>query len=548
MPVTNDFVISPKELRDTDLREQFRGYDKDEVLELFERAACTLEWLAAVARGRTASAPDNPISPRELVDGDLREVLRGYHKDVVNDLADRAAATIELLQSRIEGAVAAGHDDPVVVSAPEPTQPVVETTSAIAPTPATQADEMDLLTPTSAEEPVTAEVSTITHGAPGVVVPSADAVVGDVATVGAEIEPGRSVVAVAIAERPYEVHIGSGVHDQLGIVLAGRRRVAVVSQAEVLRHHGEAFASLLDGIGIDSEWFTIDDGERAKSLTTIASLSEQLATNGILRRDAVVAFGGGVVGDVAGFLAATYHRGIDIVQVPTTLLAMVDSAIGGKTGVNLPQGKNLVGAFHQPLAVLADPSTLFTLPIREYHCGLGEVAKYALMGDDVLAELLTTQRGPILVRNPEVLGDVIRRSAAMKADFVARDEFERTGVRAHLNYGHTLAHAIETVAEHALAHGEAVAVGLVFAGALAGALDRIDASAVERHRSIVESLGLPVRAPDGLSSAGLTAVMRRDKKAAGGLTFVLQGPRGLELVDDPPESALQAAFAAVGIE
>ena len=530
MPVTNDFVISPKELRDTDLREQFRGYDKDEVLELFERAARTLEWLAARARGRSTPPPGDRISPRELVDGDLREVMRGYHKDVVNDLADRAAATIELLQSRIDGSVGAGHDDPVVVTAPAPTRP------ALVPSP-------------PADEPVTAEIATITSEAPIVAEPpEAAAPVVDAPANEPEVEPGRSVVVVAIAERPYEVHIGSGAHHHLGSVLAGRRRVAVVSQAEVLRHHGEAFASLLDGIAIDSEWFTIDDGEGAKSLATIAELSEQLATNGILRGDVVVAFGGGVVGDVAGFLAATYHRGIDVVQVPTTLLAMVDSAIGGKTGVNLPQGKNLVGAFHQPLAVLADPSTLFTLPVREYHCGLGEVAKYALMGDDVLADLLTRQRGPILVRNPEILTEVIRRSAATKAGFVARDEFERTGVRAHLNYGHTLAHAIETVAEPALAHGEAVAVGLVFAGALAGALERIDSNAVERHRSIVESLGLPGRAPEGLTRDALIAVMRRDKKAAGGLTFVLQGPHGLERVDDPPESALRAAFAAVGID
>jgi 3-dehydroquinate synthetase len=227
---------------------------------------------------------------------------------------------------------------------------------------------------------------------------------------------------------------------------------------------------------------------------------------------------------------------------------MVDSAIGGKTGVNLPLGKNLVGVFHQPRAVLADPTVLATLPDREFRCGLGEVAKYALMGDEELSAILTEEPDTVLQRDPDVLARVVQRSAAIKAGYVVHDEFERTGLRAHLNYGHTLAHAIETVADHALAHGEAVAVGLVFAGALAGALDRIDDAAVERHRTLVEQLGLPSRAPEGLERDALVEVMRRDKKAAGGLTFVLVGPNGLERVDDPPETALSAAFAVVGIE
>jgi 3-dehydroquinate synthetase len=282
-------------------------------------------------------------------------------------------------------------------------------------------------------------------------------------------------------------------------------------------------------------------------MTTVADVCGRMAAAGVLRGDLVVAFGGGIVGDVGGFVASVYHRGLDVIQVPTTLLAMVDSAIGGKTGVNLEQGKNLVGAFHQPRAVLADPAVLATLPGREFRCGLGEVAKYALMGDPELGAILTDELGAVLARDPEVLTRVVRRSAAMKAGFVMHDELERSGLRAHLNYGHTLAHAIETVAGHAYAHGEAVAVGLVFAGALAGALERIDAAAVVHHRDLIEGLGLPSSVPFGVSRDALLEVMRRDKKASGGLTFVLQGPRGLERVDDPPARAIDTALAAVGV-
>ncbi len=528
MTVANDFVISPKELRTTEIREQFRGYDRDEVDALFERAAATLESLAARARGRaTAVAPGTLVTPRELIDGDLREVLRGYHKDTVNDLADRAAATIQLLESRLSNAPArVSTDDPITAEIATVTLSVTEPLGGGADSsrdePAAEPlDPAEVPTPPAPPEP------------PGPPAPP---------------EPEVAVVPVALGDRSYEVHVGAGTIGRLRGLLADRRMVAVVSQAEIVKHHGEAVANALDAAGVEAEWFLVDDGESAKTMNTIESLTERLASAGVLRGDAIVAFGGGVVGDVAGFLAAVYHRGIDVVQVPTTLLAMVDSSIGGKTGVNLPQGKNLVGAFHQPKAVLADPSVLFTLSPREYHCGLGEVAKYALMGDDELMATLLGERGRILIRDPQVLSHVIRRSAAMKSGYVAHDEFERSGLRAHLNYGHTLAHAIETVADHALAHGEAVAVGLVFAGALAGAMERIDAASVERHRSLIEGIGLPAVAPAGLSRASLIEVMRRDKKAAGGLTFVLQGPRGLERVDNPPDAALHAAFAAVGIE
>jgi 5-deoxy-5-amino-3-dehydroquinate synthase len=226
------------------------------------------------------------------------------------------------------------------------------------------------------------------------------------------------------------------------------------------------------------------------------------------------------------------------------LLAMVDSAIGGKTGVNLPEGKNLVGAFHQPLAVLADPGALASLPDREYRCGLGEIAKYALMGDDFVSD----RTHALTRRDPAVLAEVIARSAAIKARYVSADELEQTGVRAALNYGHTLAHALETASGHALLHGEAVAIGLVFAGRLAGTLERIDPQAVAHHEALVAALDLPTHAPPGLRADELVPIMARDKKSGGGLTFVLIGSSGIEPVVDPDPAAVRKALASVGVE
>ena len=296
------------------------------------------------------------------------------------------------------------------------------------------------------------------------------------------------------------------------------------------------------------------DGEGAKSLSTVEALCSQLAVWGLLRGDAIVALGGGVVGDTAGLAAAVYHRGVAVVQAPTTLLGMVDAAIGGKTAVNLPEGKNLVGAFHQPIAVLADVATLATLPPREYRSGLGEVAKYALMpGGGSVDEIVATAGDAVIGRDPEVLSELIAACATIKAQVIASDPEERTGARASLNYGHTLAHALETAGGYELLHGEAVAVGLVFAGALAGALERIGADAVDRHRAVVEALDLPTRVPGELEASTLLDVMRRDKKSIGGLTFVLpsaanDGRVSLETVHDPDPRTLDVAFAAVGVE
>jgi 5-deoxy-5-amino-3-dehydroquinate synthase len=322
--------------------------------------------------------------------------------------------------------------------------------------------------------------------------------------------------------------------------VSAHRQVHAVTQANLAQLYPDALSGMPVAI--------IDEGEDGTSLASIDRLCRTFADSGLLRGDLLVAFGGGVVGDTAGFAAAVYHRGVDVVQVPTTLLAQVDAAIGGKTAVNLPEGKNLVGAFHQPVAVIADTTTLSTLPEREYRSGLGEVAKYACMPEGrAITGVLERERDAVLGRDPEVLARLVAACAAIKASVVAADPGERTGVRATLNLGHTFGHALETVGGYDLFHGEAVAVGLVFALTLAAALGRVDGARPGQVVEMLSSLGLPTSVPEAHSAAGLTEVMRRDKKASGGLTFVLPGPDGLEIVHDPAAHALEKAFAAVGV-
>ncbi len=355
----------------------------------------------------------------------------------------------------------------------------------------------------------------------------------------------RLTVAV---EAPYDVVVGRGALGELTHALGPRRQVAIVTQATVAGI-AEQVAATLVAAGVETSAFTIGDGEPAKSLATVESLCRGLSAWGLLRGDAIVAVGGGVVGDTAGFVASVYYRGIDVVQVPTTLLAMVDAAIGGKTAVNLPEGKNLVGAFHQPIAVLADVAVLATLPEREFRAGLGEVVKYALMPEGAaVLRTLETEAEAIAARDLDVMTELVGACAAIKAAVVAADPHERTGIRATLNYGHTLAHALETTGDYDLLHGEAVAVGIVFADALSVALERLDEWHADAHRAVLGRLGLPTTVPDGADAHALLTVMRRDKKAAGGLSFVLPSPGGLERVDDPSPEALQRAFRAVGVD
>ncbi len=315
------------------------------------------------------------------------------------------------------------------------------------------------------------------------------------------------VVPVALGDRSYEVLVGHGARHRLTEVLPpGVGRAAIVTQPGI---------DVSVDPGVEHRVWTIGDGEDAKSLATVESLCRGWSRWGLTRADAVVAVGGGVVTDTAGFAAAAYHRGVPVVHVSTTLLGQVDAAIGGKTGVNLPEGKNLVGAIWQPAAVLCDTEVLETLPPREYLSGCGEMAKYHFLGGDDLIDLPLAER--------------VARCVAIKAAFVEGDERE-DGRRALLNYGHTLAHALETAGHYDLRHGEAVAIGLVFAAHLARRLGRIDDRRVEEHTRVVRGYDLPVSLPVDVDHGQLINLMGRDKKAVRGLTFVLDGPTGVEVV------------------
>lgn len=351
-------------------------------------------------------------------------------------------------------------------------------------------------------------------------------------------------------EQPYDVLVGLGALRELSTVVRDRQRVGVVTQRSLLPYW-DAVKSAVGEAGAQAIFVEIGEGEVAKSVRSVERIADELATAGLLRGDALVALGGGVVGDVGGFVGAVYHRGIDVVQVPTTLLAQVDAAVGGKTAVNLPAGKNLLGAFHQPVAVLADVDTLRTLPAREYRAGLGEVAKYAFLPEGArLAALLAARADRIHGHDPETVMEVVAECVTIKASYVADDPEERTGRRAVLNYGHTLAHALEALGGYQGLHGEAVAIGLVFADALAVELGRMPVATMDAHQELLAGLGLPTRVEpgSGIGREGCLAQMHRDKKARGGLTLVLPGRDGVARVDDPSAAALERAFEAVGVE
>ena len=330
------------------------------------------------------------------------------------------------------------------------------------------------------------------------------------------------VVPVELSDRSYDVYVGDGVRSELSKLIPDRaKRVAIVTQ--------EGLDIEVDP-GRDFKVFVMGVGEQAKSMATVESLCRQFAQWGLTRADCVVGVGGGIVTDTAGFAAASYHRGVPVVHVATTLVAQVDAAIGGKTGVNIPEGKNLIGAYWQPSGVLCDTELLATLPPREFRCGLGEIAKYHFLGGDGIEAL--------------PLEEQVAACVAIKAAVVSGDEREG-GTRATLNYGHTLAHAIEIAGGHDLRHGEAVAIGLIFAAELAFRLGRIDADRVAEHRRVVSSYDLPISLPLGLSNPDLISLMGRDKKALDGITFVLDGSNGVESVTGVEGSLIEDALDAI---
>jgi 3-dehydroquinate synthase len=366
----------------------------------------------------------------------------------------------------------------------------------------------------------------------------------------------------------YDVLVGSNLLDELparlrSLGLGGA--LWLISDSAVYPHYGLALEAALRAAGFRVQSQAVPSGEASKDLAVVSRLYDWMIGGGVERRDAVLALGGGVVGDLAGFVAATVLRGIALIQLPTTLLAMVDSALGGKTGVNHALGKNLIGAFHQPRLVLSDTNTLATLPARELSAGWAEVIKHAVIRDAGLFELLEDQRPKTkdqgnqsqdsgaendtissFVLRPSSLSELIRRAAKVKVDVVNVDERE-TGERMLLNYGHTLGHALEALTGYGtLLHGEAVAIGMDLAARLALRMELWGPESVARQRALLQAYGLPTRVPPGVDPAQLIELTLRDKKVrAGRVRWVLPTAIGAaEVRDDVPEDLVRAVVEA----
>ncbi|MEI8250230.1 MAG: 3-dehydroquinate synthase [Synechococcus sp. ELA057] len=367
--------------------------------------------------------------------------------------------------------------------------------------------------------------------------------------------PPRTI-EVALSANPYPVVIGRGVLADLGSLVLERgvrpgTRVLVVTNPVVSGHYGQTVLAGLQQAGLEASELVIEAGEDQKTPATVGLIHDACLERRLERGSLIVALGGGVVGDMAGFAAATWLRGVAVVQVPTTLLAMVDAAIGGKTGVNHPGGKNLIGAFHQPKLVLIDPSVLATLPEREFRAGMAEVIKYGVIGDGALfADLeAAARRDPQAgLASLEAVGDalllsLLERSAAAKAKVVAADEREG-GLRAILNYGHTLGHVLETLSGYGTyLHGEAVAIGMVAAGELSLELGLWSREDQLRQRAVIAAAGLPLRWP-ALESERVMACLQADKKVRDGkVRFVLPTALGsVQIRDDVRGDQVLAAL------
>ncbi|KAA5835101.1 3-dehydroquinate synthase [Saccharopolyspora hirsuta] len=339
----------------------------------------------------------------------------------------------------------------------------------------------------------------------------------------AHAELAATRIEVELGERSYTVHIGSGVRNTLPDLVAalGAKRAAIVTARP---------PELLPDLGIPALVLRAQDGEHDKTLATVESTCRQFAEFGLTRSDVVISCGGGTVTDSVGLAAALYHRGVPVVHLPSSLLAQVDASVGGKTAVNLPEGKNLVGAYWQPKAVLCDTDLLSTLPAREWTNGYGEIARCHFIGAGDLRGL--------------PLPEQIAASVALKASVVMSDERDN-GRRHLLNYGHTLGHALERATDYALRHGEGVAIGTVFAGRLAAALGRVSEQRAAEHLDVVRHYDLPWRLPAEVGTEQLIDLMRLDKKATSGLAFVLDGTGGPDLVQDVPEQLVAETLAAM---
>jgi 3-dehydroquinate synthase len=359
------------------------------------------------------------------------------------------------------------------------------------------------------------------------------------------------VVHVALGERAYDVRIGPGLIDQAGALIAPfvkRRRVAVVSDATVFALHGARLTASLEAAGLTAPAVIVPPGEQTKSFEGLADLSDRLLALELDRGDLIVALGGGVVGDLAGFAAAIYKRGIDFVQFPTTLLAQVDSSVGGKTAIDTPRGKNLIGAFHQPRLVLADLDVLSTLSDREMRAGYAEVVKYGLLGDFEFFQWLEANGAAVLAREPQALAHAVARSVEMKAEIVIEDEKE-AGRRALLNLGHTFGHALEAETGYgeALLHGEAVAAGMALAFRFSAAQGLCPQQDAVRAAAAIAAAGLPTTMSQvsdrPFPADRLVMHMGQDKKAEGGtLTFILARALGQAFTAKAVDAGAVRAF------
>jgi 3-dehydroquinate synthase len=360
-----------------------------------------------------------------------------------------------------------------------------------------------------------------------------------------------SLITVELEDRSYPIILKRGLLSEVGSTLSDMGfsgRAAVVTNPVVEGLYGAAVTGGLKDAGFDPVVITIPDGEGAKTLETASGIYDELIKNKMERSNLIIALGGGVVGDIAGFAAATYLRGVPYVHLPTTLLAQVDSSVGGKTAVNHPMGKNLIGAFYQPKAVFIDPETLKTLDGAELKSGLAEVVKYGVIWDKDFFALLEESAAaltaaPVPTASGDELVKAIERSCEIKAEVVGADERE-TGIRSILNFGHTFAHAIETGAGYGrFKHGEAVSIGMVMAAELSARLGLCNDSVPARIKALLSALGLPVDLPE-LSAEALIESMKLDKKVAGGrIRFVLTAELGKVLLKEVDEEELRAFFS-----
>src|SRR4028118_1973373 len=327
----------------------------------------------------------------------------------------------------------------------------------------------------------------------------------------------KCVIRVDVPQQSYDIAIAADSLDDVGVWMSRLKlgkKVLVVSNPVIFKKYGERAIAALKLVGYEVESCILPPGEQYKTLNSVQKIYGAALANRLERSSTMVALGGGVVGDMTGFAAATWLRGINVVQVPTSLLAMVDSSVGGKTGVNHPQGKNLIGAFHQPRFVLIDPSVLKTLPPREFRAGMAEVIKYGIIWDaELFTKLEQAKRlDQLRYMDEELLGIILSRSCQAKADVVSKDEKE-SGLRAILNYGHTIGHAVESLTGYKLVtHGEAVAIGMVAAGQIAVQLQQWKPADAERQDALIQKAGLPTQLPSKLDIEAIVDALQTDKK------------------------------------